>query len=206
MERDRTPKSKLWWGGMAGVVLVVAAMVVVLCLFQFRSEEPSVVDTSVPDLSGPSAPDKADDPIEPPVGYRIGNRAPSFSLLSLEGKAVSLSDYRGRLVILDFWASWCVPCRLSMPSLEALSRDLGDDVILLGISLDRSESAARSFIESREYSELIVLYGSLSEARTVAEDYAVLGIPKTFIIDGSGVVRFAGHPGRLTRSLVESLL
>ena len=65
---------------------------------------------------------------------------------------------------------------------------------------------ARSFIESRGYTDLIVLYGSLDEARRVSEEYAVLGIPKTFVIDPQGIIRFAGHPNSLSRYLVESLL
>ena len=87
-----------------------------------------------------------------------------------------------------------------------MARGLGDEVVLIGISLDRTEAEARSYVTSRNYPGLVPLYGSLTEARAVADDYAVLGIPRTFVIDRDGIVRFAGHPNRLSRSLVESLL
>ena len=206
MEKKRVPRSRLWWGGVIGVCVVVAAMIAALCLLQVRSTDPATVDTSVPGLPGPTVQDPATDSDAPVIGYRVGNHAPQFSLPSLDDDSISLSDYRGRLVILDFWASWCVPCRLSMPSLEAMARELGDDVVLLGVSLDRSEAEARSYVRSRGYTDLVALYGSLSAARGVARDYGVLGIPRTFVIDREGIVRFAGHPGHLSRHLVESLL
>jgi thiol-disulfide isomerase/thioredoxin len=206
MEKKRAPRSRLWWGGVIGVCVVVAAMIATLCLVQLKPTQPSTVDTSVPGLAGPTVQEPATDPDAPVIGYRVGDVAPPFSLPSLAGESISLSDYRGRLVILDFWASWCVPCRLSMPSLEAMARDLGEDVVLVGVSLDRTEAEARSYVNSRGYADLVALYGSLSEARDVAGDYRVLGIPRTFVIDREGIVRFAGHPGRLSRDLVESLL
>ena len=196
MGSERTRRSKLWWAGVIGVFLVVAAMITTLCLLQLRPAEPSTVDASVPGLADPDA---------PVIGHHVGDAAPPFSLPSLTGESISLSDYRGQLVILDFWASWCIPCLLSMPSLEAMARELGDDVILVGVSLDRTEAEARSYVDSRGYTDLVALYGSLSEARGVANEYGVLGIPRTFVIDREGIVRFAGHPSLLTRNLITSL-
>jgi len=186
--------------------VVVAAMIATLCLLRLEKTEPATVDTSVPGLAGPSGSEPATDTSSPVVGHRVGDVAPSFSLPTLDGAPISLSDYAGRVVILDFWASWCVPCRLSMPSLEAMARNLGDEVVLVGVSLDRTETDARSYVISRDYSDLVPLYGSLTQARAVAGDYGVLGIPRTFVIDRDGIVRFAGHPSRLSRNLVESLL
>lgn len=206
MERKRVPRSRLWWGGMIGVCVVVAAMIAVLCLLQPKPTEPSTVDAAVPGLAGPTARDTATDSDAPVIGHRVGDVAPPFSLPSLAGESISLSNYRGRLVILDFWASWCAPCRLSMPSLEAMARDLGEDVVLLGVSLDRTEAGARSYVDSRGYTDLVALYGSFSEARDVARDYRVLGIPRTFLIDREGIIRFAGHANLLSRGLIESLL
>ena len=206
MENERAPRSKLWWAGVIGVFVVAAAMIAALYLLQLKRLQPTTVDTSVPGLAGQTSSTPTTDPGEPVIGSRVGNIAPPFTLPSLDGAPVSLSDYVGRVVILDFWASWCVPCRLSMPSLEATAGELGDDVVLLGVSLDRTEAEARSYVDSREFSALIPLYGSLSEARVVAGDYGVLGIPRTFVIDREGIVRFAGHPNLLTRRLVESHL
>jgi len=206
MEPKRTPRSKLWWGGLIGVCVVVAAMIATLCALQLGGPKaPETVEISVP-AAPPPAVAAEPEPEGPAVGHRVGETAPPFSLELLDGTPMSLADHRGRVVILDFWASWCVPCRLSMPTLEETARELGDDVILLGVSLDRTEAEARAYVEARGYTELVTVYSSLREARAVAGDYAVLGIPKTFVIDRGGVVRFAGHPNLLTRSLIESLL
>jgi len=206
MTKPRRSRSAFWWAGVVGVCVVVAALIATLCLSQLRSPEPETVDTSVPGLREVPAPESTADPGAPSTGYHIGDVAPPFSLPALDGGSVSLADYRGRVVLLDFWASWCVPCRLSMPSIDAMARDLGSEVVLLGVSLDRSEADARSYVDSKHYTELVALYGSLGQTRSVAGDYGVLGIPRTFVIDRDGIVRFAGHPGLLTRELIESLL
>ncbi len=191
---------------MTGVVLVVGAMIASLCLLQNEQPAPSTIDTTVPGLGGPSTPGSSTDSGGRTVGHRVGDVAPVFTLPALDGKPIALSDYRGRLVILDFWASWCVPCRLSMPSLAAMAEELGEDVVLVGVSLDRSEVDARSYVDTRDYTNLIALYGSLSAARAVADDYGVRGIPRTFVIDREGVVRFAGHPNLLKRATIEAFL
>jgi thiol-disulfide isomerase/thioredoxin len=206
MEKQRAARPRMWWAGVVGACVVVALIKATICLLQSRTSEPTTVDTSVSGAAGPIDSPSTANPNGPPVGNRVGDVAPPFSLPSLAGETRSLSDYRGRIVILDFWASWCVPCRLSMPSLEAMARHLGDDVVLLGVSLDRTETEARSYVGSKGYTDLVALYGSLSEARAVASDYGVLGIPRTFVIDREGIVRFAGHPSLLSRGLVESLL
>ncbi len=206
MENERARRSRLWWVGVVGVSVVVAAMIAALCLLQLEKTEPTTVDTSVPGLAGSPGSDSATAPGSPVVGHRVGDVAPAFTLPTLDGESISLTDYAGRVVILDFWASWCVPCRLSMPSLEAMARDLGDEVVLVGVSLDRTETEARSYVVSRDYTDLVPLYGTLTDARAVAGDYGVLGIPRTFVIDRDGIVRFTGHPTRLSRDLIESLL
>ena len=139
------------------------------------------------------------------VGHRVGQQAPDFTLPTLTGNPVSLSDYRGRVVLLDFWASWCIPCRLTMPVLEGLSQQY-PEIVLLGVSLDRSRSDAVAYLDSREEFSLIAVYGSLSAASSVSQLYAVTGIPRTFLIDREGIVRFADHPANLTATAIEALL
>ena len=191
---------------MIGVTVVVGAMIATLYVLQNDQPSTGTVDTTVPGLGGPGAAGATADSGGRAVGHRVGDVAPAFALPTLAGEPVALSDYRGRLVILDFWASWCVPCRLSMPSLAAMADDLGEDVVLVGVSLDRSEVDARSYVDTRDYTNLIALYGSLSAARAVADDYGVRGIPRTFVIDREGIVRFAGHPNLLKRDLIEAFL
>ena len=141
-----------------------------------------------------------------PIGTRMGQRAPDFLLQSLDNESVALSDYRGRVVILDFWASWCSPCKATMPGLEALAQALSPDVVLLGVSLDQTAAKASKYLEDNNYEAIIALYGTYAAAYGVSQTYGVSGIPKTYVIDQSGVIRYVGHPGSLPRQTVEALI
>ena len=141
------------------------------------------------------------------TGSRIGERAPDFSLRSLGGEIVSLAQFRGRVVILDFWASWCGPCRATMPALHALWQDVASrGVVLVGISLDRSEAAAATYLAANGYGDMVALWESLAAAQSVASLYGVRAIPRTVVIDRNGMVRFNGHSATLGRALLESVL
>ncbi len=141
-----------------------------------------------------------------PVGINVGERAPDFTLPDLDGKSVSLSDFRGHVVILDFWASWCPPCRASMPKLREYYEEFKDrGLVLVGVSLDRSAEDARYFLEKNGYTDFIPLWGSVSASQGVAREYGIYGIPHTFVLDPEGVIRFSGHPLRLTDSFLASL-
>ncbi len=133
--------------------------------------------------------------------------APEFTLRSLDGVDVSLSDYRGRVVLLDFWATWCKPCTTTFPELHALQQDYADrGVVLLVVSLDRSEQRARDYFTENGYETDNVLWGSLEEARAVKALYGVGGIPRTFLIDRTGYIRYSGYPTRLTPEEIEAWL
>jgi len=145
--------------------------------------------------------------LDVPVGNRVGQLAPDFTLSRLDGGESSLSEFRGRVVILDFWATWCGPCRASMPGLEALRARYQDKgLVLVSVSLDRREEDARSYLERRGYAEFIGLWESLATAKQVALRYGVLGIPRTFVIDRQGIIRYCGHPTRLTGATIDPWL
>jgi cytochrome c biogenesis protein CcmG/thiol:disulfide interchange protein DsbE len=133
--------------------------------------------------------------------------AADFSLVSLDGETVSLSGYRGRVVLLDFWASWCAPCTKTFPTLHELHERFADrGVDFLVVSLDGSEKKSREHLEENGFPTDNVLWGSLDEARAVKRLYGVIGIPRTFLIDRDGFIRFDGHPRSLTAETIESWL
>lgn len=115
----------------------------------------------------------------------IGTNAPEFALHSLEGKEVRLSELRGQVVVLDFWATWCRPCREAMPALELLHRQLKDKrLVVLGID-DEDSEAQSTFLGKFGYS-----FSSLVDpAKKVANLYKVGGIPTTILIDTQGKIR-----------------
>jgi len=165
--------------------------------------EPEVEpETTLPD----AVPSESEERADVPIGIRIGQRAPDFSLRSLENENVSLSDFRGKVVILDFWASWCGPCRDSMPRLEDTARSLASHVVLLGVNLDRNEEAAASYLATNNFDSMIALHESYASSLGVFKLYGGGGIPKTYVIDQHGVIRFAGHPAHLSQQTIERLL
>ena len=130
----------------------------------------------------------------------IHSVAPELSLTDLGGKKLELSSYRGKVVILDFWATWCEPCRAEIPrfvDLQNKYRDRGLQII--GISLDDDPKPVRSF-----YQQFNMNYPVAVGDANVAERYGgILGLPVNFVIDRDGRI-YAKHAGEVAPSLVEN--
>jgi thiol-disulfide isomerase/thioredoxin len=115
-----------------------------------------------------------------------GNKAPDFKLADLDGKMVSLSDFQGKVIYVDFWASWCGPCLQEAPAAVKLKEHYkdNDDVLFLYISIDDDEDAWRKMIEKKELKGVHVL--SKGWNSSVPKDYNISGIPRYYIIDRNG--------------------
>jgi peroxiredoxin len=116
---------------------------------------------------------------------RIGNTAPDFTVKDSE-RTVKLSDYRGQVVVLNFWASWCPPCIQETPSLVQMQARLKDKgVVVLAVSEDADEAAYHRFLE-RFNSNLVSVRDPSAKTKGL---YGTVLIPETYIIDRKGVVR-----------------
>lgn len=123
-----------------------------------------------------------------------GDRAPDFSLPDLKGKTVKLSSLRGKVVVVDFWASWCVPCKKELPALDAMQRQYtaaGKDVVILAINIDSRRENAEKFLKSAKIGALRVL---LDPQGAVADQYEPPTMPTSYVIDKKGVIRHV-HEG-----------
>ncbi len=135
------------------------------------------------DVAAGEESDKAD---EITVGLEIGNAAPDFQLQTLDGSTVKLSDYRGKRVMVNFWATWCPPCRAEMPDLEKFHQN--NDVIILAVNLTQTEQSMqeiKDFVHEFELTFPILLDKNIE----VANRYAIRPIPTSFMIDSNGIIR-----------------
>jgi cytochrome c biogenesis protein CcmG/thiol:disulfide interchange protein DsbE len=127
-------------------------------------------------------------PPDRPAG--VGMSAPDVSALTLEGDTVLLSSFRGEPILLNLWATWCLPCRREAPYLQELAESLGGEGLrVVGLSLDRAgfEPEIRDFVE-----EFGVSYTVLRDPDMVSMDrYPVAGLPATFLVDREGTIRHA---------------
>ena len=112
--------------------------------------------------------------------------APDFTVIDAEGNEVKLSDMRGKPVVVNFWASWCGPCKMEMPEFEEVYKELGDEVHFMMVNLtdgwQETQEMAQSFIEEEGYT-FPVYYDMMSEG---AMNYGVSSIPATYFIDAEG--------------------
>jgi len=117
---------------------------------------------------------------------REGDRAPEFRLLSLDGRTVDLSTYRGRVVMVHFWATWCPPCVEEIPTLESLYRAyFGKDLEVLAVSVDKGGAGAVGQFMQKNRFALPVL---LNPDQSVARAYGTFKFPETYLVDREGVV------------------
>jgi thiol-disulfide isomerase/thioredoxin len=135
------------------------------------------------------------------VGDVQGKAAPDFALASLDGKKVKLSDFRGKAVLLNFWATWCSPCKIEMPWFEQLQKQYGPDgLVVLGVAMDDSEPATIAKFAN----DLGVNYQVLLGTDKVSDDYGdVQYLPTTFYIGRDGTI-VDKMTGLLDRKDIES--
>lgn len=133
-----------------------------------------------------SLPAGARGPKRPPLPN--GMTAPDFTADSWSGGKTHLSDYRGKIVVLDFWASWCPPCNQAMPHLQEVLSQYKKDIVLLALNVWDTSSAASTWINSHSYDFTFARDPVVDGAGSISDTYHVWGIPTTYVIDPSGKI------------------
>ena len=142
-------------------------------------------------------------PSETEVTVKIGLPAPNFKLPALSGGEMSLDQYRGKIVMLDFWATWCGPCRMTMPLLERLQKEYPNNLVLLAINLQEPKDIVRDYVRTQGINSQVLL----DEEGTVGESYGTYSIPMQILIDRNGIVRHiqVGFNPRMSSELREEI-
>lgn len=132
-------------------------------------------------------------------GPGLGKAAPAFALQDLEGRVVHLSDFRGKVVLLNFWATWCPPCRREFPELVKAYAGGTSDVVVLGVDLQENVDQVRKFADDYGAKFPIVIDVTAS----VAGAYRVFGLPSSYFIDQDGILR-EQYFGPLNAKLIDA--
>jgi peroxiredoxin len=132
----------------------------------------------------------------------VGAPAPDFSLIDTRGQPIRLHDLRGQYVLINFWATWCGPCRLEMPALQSGHQRFGDmGLVVLGVNFDETEGAVRAYGEELGLSFPLLL----DPGAQVQRLYRMRGYPASFFVDREGIIRIH-HIGVITEGQLDGYL
>jgi peroxiredoxin len=171
----RSGSHRLSRGGIVVLVVVSLAIPAALLALILHGHHSSGADGST------------NGPVVTPTRAKVGSVAPDFTLTGVDGRAVTLSSLRGKIVVLTFFASWCHPCEQDMPALERAQHDNADRVAVVGVNYQDFPADTRAFVQ-----RLGVTFPALIEDSSdnpVAKRYDVHAMPDTVFIDTEGVVR-----------------
>lgn len=128
------------------------------------------------------------------VGIQPGETAPDFELETLDGEIVRLSELRGEKVILNFWASWCPPCREEMPEMQKFYDDYKDDIKVIAVNYNEKDQKVIDFLDEYGYTFPM----PLDRDGSVGNEYGVLTLPTTYFIGTDGIIQEPRHIGPMT--------
>ncbi len=147
-------------------------------------------------LKGNGASEEAEARNTAPV---VGSYAPDFTASTLDGKQVHLKDTRGKPLVLNFWATWCPPCRAEMPLLQQYFDKHRRDYQMLAVNNAEPPAQVQSFIQQQKFTFTVVL----DPQQSIVRKYRIQGFPTTFFIDAQGVIRFM-HVGMLDEPTLQA--
>jgi thiol-disulfide isomerase/thioredoxin len=187
-----------WAGAIVGLALVALSEAGVL--FNDSNTLPSAPQQAALNL-GP-----ANTEVDTPnargltVGLKEGQLAPDFEFSSYDGERHRLSDYRGRAVFLNFWATWCGPCRVELPDMQALLRDYPDDLAVIAVNNGEPYAPAQRYLD--QIGVQLTAFAH-DPGTAIVRLYGLFGMPTSYFIDREGVITRV-HTGQLSPNVMRS--
>ena len=118
------------------------------------------------------------------VGTEVGKKAPNFSLKNMNNKEVTLRELEGKKVFINFWASWCPPCKAEMPDIQKLYENHGEDIKIIAINLGEKKDKVKKYLENENLDFTVLL----DKNQKVASQYLVRAIPTSYFLDENGII------------------
>jgi cytochrome c biogenesis protein CcmG/thiol:disulfide interchange protein DsbE len=132
---------------------------------------------------------------------RRGFAAPDFTLDTLDGQTITLSDLQGQVVLINFWASWCLPCREEMPAIQRVYEQYRDQgFVVLAVNLQEQDAHVAAFVDQLELTFPVLM----DRDGDVFDRYRIMALPSTFFVDRAGVIQDLAVGGLLSQAFIES--
>lgn len=164
-------------------IIGLILLIVVIILMINRSQLPSVEDSYI-------------------VGLNVGNRAPNFQTITETGEVISLSDYRGKAAQVNFWATWCAPCRIEMPAFQQLFDQYADKGFII-VAVNNTETI-EDVTNFRNQLDLTFPL-AMDRQGLIQAQFGILMYPTTFVLDQNGII-VARYYGTLTHTQIEEVI
>lgn len=199
------PKQFPWASALivlGGLLMGLAGGLMVFYSAPAASAVPPVALPPTQPAAGREPASQASTPVQPAPAPVVGAPAPDFTLTDVSGASVALSDYKGQVVLLNFWATWCPPCKLEMPTLQQHYTDYqAQGLVVVAVEAGEPPAEVQAFAVEQGLSFPVLI----DEKTVVTDQYRVVALPTTFVIDRQGVI-VRLHKGMMTEAQVDGYL
>lgn len=118
------------------------------------------------------------------IGTKVGKKAPNFTLKNMDNQEVTLRELEGQKVFINFWASWCPPCKTEMPDIQKLYENYGEDIKIIAVNLEEEKTKIENYLENENLDFTILL----DKNKKVANQYLIRAIPTSYFLDENGII------------------
>lgn len=183
---------------------IIAVLIIIAGINIYQQQTSSSDSGNINDVTGDTSQEGAYI-VSDHEGLEEGDQPPNFELETLDGEKVKLSDLKGKKVILNFWATWCPPCREEMPEMQEFYEEYGDEVEIIALNATATESSeedVHNYIEEYGYTYPVLL----DKDGSVVDEYKVFSMPTSYFIGTDGMIQQPSHIGPMDYEFMVEVL